>query len=144
MDFPPYPPSLSEDQMGYLVRSLQDWLIVHGLFSHHTPTTHTSTQKNQANPVSDITVLPVTLFPSLFPRSSFEEAMAVQRDFNELYAAISKDEEWLSMIVQEYGVTPLRNVFHPLLLIGFIWADPFLRAGLLILMILLEIYGVFT
>lgn len=41
------------------------------------------------------------MFPSLFPRVCFEEALAIQKAYNELYAAIAQDEEWLEGIVDE-------------------------------------------
>ncbi|KAK3295988.1 uncharacterized protein B0H64DRAFT_160655 [Chaetomium fimeti] len=44
---------------------------------------------------------PVTLFPSPFPKSCFQEAKAIQTKYNELYARISQDEEYLSGLVQE-------------------------------------------
>ncbi|KAI5296597.1 hypothetical protein KEM56_005416, partial [Ascosphaera pollenicola] len=44
---------------------------------------------------------PVTLFPSLFPRSCYDTARAVQKAYNELYAAIPNDEAWLGRIVEE-------------------------------------------
>lgn len=44
----------------------------------------------------------MTLFPSPFPRSCWKEAREVQKLFNELYARISADEEWLGRIVEEY------------------------------------------
>jgi glutathione synthase len=49
------------------------------------------------------TIAPVTLFPSPFPRCCFEEAISIQPAYNELYSAISRDEEWLERIVKEYG-----------------------------------------
>ncbi|GKT88088.1 LOW QUALITY PROTEIN: glutathione synthetase [Colletotrichum tofieldiae] len=45
--------------------------------------------------------VPVTLFPSPFPRSCFEQARSVQKTYNELYAAISRDEDFLSAMVNE-------------------------------------------
>ena len=48
--------------------------------------------------------VPVTLFPSPFPRVCFDQAVAVQKDYNALYAAISQDESFLAQIVKEYVV----------------------------------------
>lgn len=44
---------------------------------------------------------PVTLFPSPFPRSCLEEGRAVQKDYNELYARVAGNEEWLEKIIVE-------------------------------------------
>ncbi len=49
------------------------------------------------------TTAPVTLFPSLFPRACFEEGRAIQTAYNELYACIANDEEWLGEVVKEYA-----------------------------------------
>ncbi len=38
---------------------------------------------------------PFTLLPSAVPRALFEQAYAVQRDFNLLVDAISRDKEFL-------------------------------------------------
>jgi glutathione synthase len=44
----------------------------------------------------------VTLFPSLFPRSAWEDALKVQKAYNVVYAKISNDVEWLGKIMEEY------------------------------------------
>jgi glutathione synthetase len=44
---------------------------------------------------------PVTLFPSLFPKSCFEDGLSIQKAYNELYSAIARDEAWLQSIVEE-------------------------------------------
>ena len=94
-----YPPAITPEQEGYLVQSIKDWSIQHGLIvrpgrsivsddlnSHHVLATNA----------------PVTLFPSPFPKSCFKHARSLQKVYNELYAAIANDEDWLGVMVKEY------------------------------------------
>lgn len=94
--FPSYPPSISFEQSSYLLKSFIDWSLFNGL----------SVRPLQAENQNGALAVhaPVTLFPSPFPRACFEEAKAVQIWFNELYARIAADEEWLLKIVDEYVV----------------------------------------
>ncbi|KAH0613168.1 uncharacterized protein H6S33_009548 [Morchella sextelata] len=91
--FPSYPPSISFEQSSYLLKSFIDWSLFNGL----------SVRPLQAENQNGALAVhaPVTLFPSPFPRACFEEAKAVQIWFNELYARIAADEEWLLKIVDE-------------------------------------------
>lgn len=41
------------------------------------------------------TPIGVSMFPTPFPRTLFEEAQKLQPIYNKLYATISEDEEWL-------------------------------------------------
>ncbi|OCK84802.1 glutathione synthetase large chain [Lepidopterella palustris CBS 459.81] len=96
--FPDYPPKLTSEQEQYLLSNLKDWSIAHGLAVR--PTASFVSQKQDPSGVL-ATTAPVTLFPSLFPRACFEEGLAIQQAFNELYSAISRDENWLRGIVEE-------------------------------------------
>ncbi|KAI5837544.1 hypothetical protein DFP73DRAFT_307932 [Morchella snyderi] len=91
--FPSYPPSISSEQSSYLLKSFIDWSLSNGLSVRPLQ----AENQNRALAVH----APVTLFPSPFPRACFEEAKAVQIWFNELYAKIAADEEWLLKIVDE-------------------------------------------
>lgn len=96
--YPDFPPQLTEEQSDYLITTLKDWSIAHGLAVRPSPA---FVSKN-IDPSGVLAVTaPVTLFPSPFPRSCFEEAKAIQVAYNELYAAIARDEEWLGGIVEE-------------------------------------------
>lgn len=44
---------------------------------------------------------PVTLYPTPFPKTSFVKALDVQDSFNELYAKVSSDVDWLSSVMDE-------------------------------------------
>jgi hypothetical protein len=94
--YPDYPPRLTPDQREHLITSLKDWSIAHGLAVRPPPVF-------SADPTGALaTTAPVTLFPSPFPRRCFEEAIAIQTAYNELYSAIARDEQWLGEIVEGY------------------------------------------
>lgn len=96
--YPDYPPALSDQRQKYLLVSLKDWSISSGLAVRPAP--------SFVPPDVDLegvlaTTAPVTLFPSLFPRSCFDEALAIQTAYNKLYSAIARDEAWLEPIIEE-------------------------------------------
>lgn len=93
-----YPPELSVEQRDHLVSAIRDWAIHHGLSVRPAA----SFISKESDPVGVLaTNAPVTLFPSLFPRSCFQTATSVQAIYNELYAAITRDETWLEEIIKE-------------------------------------------
>lgn len=94
-----YPPPLSPEQEEYLVQTVKNWTIEHGL-SVRPSTAIVSEEANPKNVLA--TNAPVTLFPSPFPKSCFEQARSLQQVYNELYAAIASDEQWLEAIMKEY------------------------------------------
>ena len=97
--YPNYPLPLTPEQSEYLLSNIKDWSILNGLAVRPSP----SFVPKEVDPSGSLAVTaPVTLFPSLFPRLCFEEAKAIQIVYNELYAAIARDEEWLREIVEEY------------------------------------------
>jgi hypothetical protein len=94
-----YPPELSPSEAEHLLSTIKDWSIAHGLAVRPPP----SIISTEADPHGVLaTTAPVTLFPSPFPRICFEQAKSVQKAYNELYAAIAQDEQFLEDIVQEY------------------------------------------
>ncbi|KAI1622602.1 glutathione synthase [Exophiala viscosa] len=93
-----YPPPLSPEQEDYLVQTVKNWTIEHGLCVRPS----TAIVSEEANPKNVLaTNAPVTLFPSPFPKSCFEQARSLQQVYNELYAAIASDEQWLEEIMKE-------------------------------------------
>lgn len=95
-----YPPELSKEETENLVFTIKDWSIAHGLAVRPPP----SLISAEADPHTILaTTAPVTLFPSPFPKVCFKQAVLIQESYNELYAAIARDEEFLSGIVQEYA-----------------------------------------
>lgn len=95
-----YPPDLTFSEAERLTEVVKDWSIAHGLSVRPPPTLVSA----EADPGSLLaTAVPVTLFPSPFPKACFDQGLAVQKAYNELYASISQDEEFLSHIVKEYA-----------------------------------------
>lgn len=93
-----YPTALSKEEEAYLLSNLKDWSIAHGLAVRPAP----SLVQPSQDPAGVLaTTAPVTLFPSLFPKSCFEDGLAIQKAYNELYSAIARDEQWLQGIVEE-------------------------------------------
>lgn len=99
----PFPPTLDALERENLVQVIKDWSIAHGLAVRPPPAVVSD------DPEGILAInAPVTLFPSPFPRDCFVEARATQKAYNELYANISRDEEFLSGIVQEcVSVSPI-------------------------------------
>jgi glutathione synthase len=93
-----YPPLLSPEQEQFLVSTIKDWTIEHGLTVR--PAANFVTEEALSKGVL-ATNAPVTLFPSPFPISCFEAARDVQKEYNELYAEISRDVKWLGEIIEE-------------------------------------------
>ena len=96
--YPEYPPSLSPEGEAYLLSNIKDWSIFNGL-AVRPSTNFVPSDVNKFQCLA--TTAPVTLFPSLFPRTCFEEARAIQCAYNELYATIAMDEGWLEKVVEE-------------------------------------------
>jgi glutathione synthase len=92
-----YPPTLDDAlEKDRLVQTIKDWTITNGLTVRPPP----AVAGNDSEGILAMSA-PVTLFPSPFPKSCFEEAQAIQIQYNDLYARISRDEEFLSGLVQE-------------------------------------------
>lgn len=95
--YPTYPPPLSKDQEDFLLTNAKDWSIAHGL-AVRPPTSFVSAEIDPRTALA--TTAPVTLFPSLLPRSCFEQAKGVSRAYNDLYSAITSDESWLQSVIE--------------------------------------------
>ncbi|KAK5664174.1 hypothetical protein OQA88_390 [Cercophora sp. LCS_1] len=91
-----FPPNLDAVERESLVQEIKDWSIANGLAVRPPPAIVPEDPEGIL-----ATNAPVTLFPSPFPKSCFTEAKAIQQAYNELYANISRDEEFLSSLVQE-------------------------------------------
>lgn len=93
-----YPPEETSDEIKHLVSLIKDWSITHGLAVRPPP----SVISAGTDPHGILaTTAPVTLFPSPFPRVCFDQARSIQEAYNELYASIAQDEEFLKSIVEE-------------------------------------------
>ena len=93
-----YPPHLEPAWEKFLVTAIKDWTIQNGLAIRPPPTFVPEGIDSEGVLATNA---PVTLFPSLFPKTCFEEAKALQVVYNELYAAITSNESWLGKIVEE-------------------------------------------
>jgi len=94
----PYPPPLTTAEASALLLTIKDRTIARGLTVRPPPALIPSA----GDPHNILaTTAPVTLFPSPFPRICFEQAKGIQKAYNELYAAITQDEEFLRGIVEE-------------------------------------------
>ena len=91
-----YPPSISREQEEYILNTIKDWSIQHGL-AVKPSSSFVSEGIDESGVLA--TTAPVTLFPSPFPKTCFRQGQLLQNTFNELYAAISNDEEWIEEIM---------------------------------------------
>ncbi|MCJ1404504.1 hypothetical protein MMC11_007730 [Xylographa trunciseda] len=96
--YPSYPPDLNPEQRKHLLITLHDWSIANGLAVR--PSSNFVPENTDPSGVLAVTA-PVTLFPSIFPETQFNHARALQKAYNTLYVAISRDEEWLGDVIQE-------------------------------------------
>jgi len=110
-----YPPDIDEVERDHLAQVVKDWTVAHGLAVRPPP--HLVPAGSDPSGVL-ATSAPVTLFPSAFPRECFEQAKAVQGAYNELYARISQDEEFLGHIIAEYARQPVTPTPKPHVLIN--------------------------
>ncbi|KAI0104171.1 glutathione synthetase-like protein [Nemania sp. FL0031] len=95
-----YPPDITASEGARLTEVTKDWALAHGLTVRPPPAVIAA----EADPQNILaTAVPVTLFPSPFPKVCFDQGVAVQKAYNELYASISQDEEFLARMVQEIG-----------------------------------------
>ncbi len=93
-----YPPDVDPLEQEALIQVVKDWTMVHGLAVRPPPAVVAA----DVDPFGILaTSAPVTLFPSPFPRSCFDQARSIQLPYNELYAKISQDEEFLGRIITE-------------------------------------------
>lgn len=106
--YPSYPPPLTQEQEEYLVQTVKNWTVEHALTVRPSAAI-VPTESNPNNVLA--TNAPVTLFPSPFPKHCFEQARSLQQVYNELYASIASDEQWLEAILQEYESHYLLSLF---------------------------------
>jgi hypothetical protein len=83
---------LPSNAISFLQASLIDYAHSHGLIIRESSTI----EENQVARIP-----PVTLFPSLFPKRAWQNAVGLQTIYNELYARVANDVEWLGEILTE-------------------------------------------
>lgn len=93
-----YPPELNATESTHIALTIKDWSIGNGLAVRPPPALVSA----DADPHGILaTSVPLTFFPSPFPRECFEQAKSVQNAYNALYASIAQDEEFIESIVKE-------------------------------------------
>lgn len=90
MEYPAYPPKPSSEEAAFITQTTIDWSLGNGL-------TMLSPEGKGVTAVH----APVTIYPSPFPKSAMINALAVQTAFNELYANVANNEEWLKESLTE-------------------------------------------
>jgi hypothetical protein len=92
---PSWPPTLTPAQQAHLQTLALDYALSHGLI-YRPPYPASSSTPLSASVIS----APISLFPSPFPKALHTEALALQEAYNELYARVTMDEEWLEEVVK--------------------------------------------
>lgn len=93
-----YPPAVDDAERKRLVEVIKDWTVANGL-TVRPPPALVSADSDPDGVLA--TSVPVTLFPTPFPGVCFEQARTVQKAYNDLYARVSQDEDFLSLMVKE-------------------------------------------
>lgn len=92
-----YPPSITDDEVAHLTDVVKDWSAGNGLVIR--PPATVIAADADPNGITAVSA-PVTLFPSPFPKECFAQANEVQQTYNELYAAVSRNEAFLEETVK--------------------------------------------
>ena len=107
--FPRPPEEPPPEQVLALITEIKDWQITHGslLKLVRSEGDHTILSR----PIG------VALYPSRFPRTCFEDATELQSIYNELYARVATDEQWLertlaALIEDDLLVAALWSVYQ--------------------------------
>lgn len=87
-----YPPELCDEHIETLINQIKDWQINHGSLLKINPEDSDSAL---VQPVG------VSIFPTTFPRATFQRAFHLQEIYHELYCAIAEDEEWVFSVIQD-------------------------------------------
>ena len=83
--------SMSSAEYSAREQSIQDYRICHSLLLKFQPN----------SPTPAITPIGVSLCPTVFPRSLWDQAHALQRTMNLTYMKSASHEEWLESVLQE-------------------------------------------
>lgn len=95
---PAWPPKeLAADERNlYVSRDARDYALGHGLVYRALP------EKSGDAPPPDVAIhAPTTLVPTPFPRILFERALRMQPIFNELYARVAMDDDFLTSVMKD-------------------------------------------
>lgn len=94
-----YPNPLSEPSSQLTIERLKDYALSIG-FAVKPQFEESPDGKDRWLPDRAM-VAPVTVYPSLFPASCFQEAIRIQQMYNEIYARVAGDTAWLEGIVPQ-------------------------------------------
>lgn len=84
-------PQLDTTQIDTAVNEINHYALSNGLVMY----------KDLENLKNETAVAPVTLYPTILPRDSFETAVSIQKAYNELYANILLDDtKWLDGVIK--------------------------------------------
>lgn len=86
------------ESLSYCLDQLTDWALLNGLVMR--PAAAKTSGMRQTNSSIAI-VAPVTLHPTVCKSELFHRAIRIAEIYNELYATIAMDEQWLGDLVQE-------------------------------------------
>jgi len=82
----------ADEQLRYLANEVKDYQLTHGsILKAVRYQTESEVACQNVN---------VSLLPTAFPRKHFEEAVAIQKAYNDLYIRVSADGEWMYRIIQ--------------------------------------------
>ncbi|KAF2173138.1 hypothetical protein M409DRAFT_17085 [Zasmidium cellare ATCC 36951] len=85
---------LKDDQVDRLVSEIHDYQITHGSLLKLVRLQEHGNPSVPCRPVS------VSLLPTAFPGRLFDDALALQQSFNELYVRASNDHQWLESVLR--------------------------------------------
>ena len=92
---PDWPPALAAEQRAHLEVLSLDYALAHGLVYRPLLAPGAASP-----PGASAISAPVSLFPTPFPRRLHEQALRLQPLYNELYARITMDEQWLETVAK--------------------------------------------
>lgn len=91
---PNWPPELNDAQLISLTANAIDYALSHSIIYRPLP------RSKEEKPAQDTTIhAPISLFPSPFPAHLFEQSQSLQPLYNDLYARIAIDKEFLRKII---------------------------------------------
>ncbi|RKL15534.1 hypothetical protein BFJ68_g5741 [Fusarium oxysporum] len=117
-----YPPTLKAEEKDALIETVKDWSIGNGLAVRPPPTVIAA----EADPKSIAAInVPVTLFPSPFPKQCFAQGKAVQKTYNEL---VSDGDEFIRNLWDVHTKVKAEGYTQPLSL-GLFRSDYMVHQG---------------
>lgn len=98
-ELPRWPPKLEHQQLDLLATAAVDYALSHSIVYRPLPAERKAGQSSSAAPHDASIHAPISLLPSPFPRHLFEQSQALQPLYNDLYARISIDDNFLTKVI---------------------------------------------